>query len=81
VEEKVHPEDVDPDVVRIRSQGCGTKIGQRDIVHLQAMLQKNSFNHRCTRGGGGAGCGRDKSVPYDTRPPDTVEFSKNLLIT
>jgi hypothetical protein len=43
VEEKVHPEDVDPDVVRIRSQGCGTKIGQRDIVHLQAMLQKNQF--------------------------------------
>jgi len=39
VEEEVHPEDVDPDVVRIRSQRCRTKVGQRDIVHLQAMSQ------------------------------------------
>ncbi len=81
MEDKVHPEDVDPDVVRIRSQGCGKKIGQRDIVHLQAMLQKKPVSIIDAHGGGVGVCGRDKSVPYDTRPPDTVEFSKNLLIT
>ena len=41
VEEEVHPEDVDTDVVGIRPQPCRMKIGQGDIVDLQTTIIDN----------------------------------------